>query len=152
MMNEKSRQPNDALFFTKIKSVLNDGKERSVKFTIRGISMRPFLEHERDEVVLTAPRPPKVGQVVLAEVKENVYMLHRIIKIDGETITMRGDGNFLSSKEVFTADKIIGTASAFIVKGRYVSTSSFRWRFYSTMWNILKPFRRIILAIRKRII
>lgn len=142
----------NATFFNKVKSILNEGKEQSVTFTVRGYSMRPFLEHERDKVVLTAPHPPKVGQVVLAEIKEKVYALHRIIKIEGETITMRGDGNYLRSKEVFTTDKIVGTAEAFIVKGKYVSTSSRKWRCYSTVWGILKPFRRIILAIYRRII
>lgn len=142
----------NAIFFDKVNSILKEGKERSVTFTVRGYSMRPFLEHERDKVILTAPLPPKVGQVILAEIQEKVYALHRIIKIKGETITMRGDGNFLSSKEVFTADKIIGTAEAFIVKGKYISTASRRWRCYSAVWNILKPFRRVLLAIYRRII
>ena len=64
---------------------------------------------------------------------------------------MRGDGNPLWMTEQFTQDKIVGMAAGFIRKGKRVSTDSRKWRLYSTIWNILKPFRRILLAIHRRI-
>ena len=144
------RRVNNHLFMQEITRVFGQGK-KSVTFVVRGFSMRPFLENGRDKVILTPPREPKVGDVVLAEVREQIYALHRVIKIENGTYTMRGDGNPLSMTEQFTYDKIIGIADGFIRKGKEVSTGSRKWRFYSAMWNALKPLRRILLAIYRRL-
>lgn len=144
------KRVNNHLFMQEITRAFRDGK-KSVTFVVRGFSMRPFLENGRDKVILTPPREPKVGDVVLAEVREQIYALHRVIKIENGTYTMRGDGNPLRMTEQFTYDKIIGIADGFIRKGKEVSTGSRKWRFYSAMWNALKPLRRILLAIYRRL-
>ena len=64
---------------------------------------------------------------------------------------MRGDGNPLAMTEQFTADKIVGTATAFIRKGEYVSTNSRKWKIYSTLWNATRPIRRPLLSLYRRI-
>lgn len=125
---------------------------KSVTFTVYGVSMHPFLGSGRDKVVLAPPAEPRVGQVVLAEVQPQRYALHRIIKIEGDIITMRGDGNPLRMVEQFTADKLVGTAEAFIRKGKYVSTNSKLWRYYSATWQACNPARRWLLAFYRRII
>ena len=133
-----------------ITALFNAGKE-SVTFVVRGYSMRPFLEHERDKVVLVPPRRPEVGDVVLAEIGNETYALHRVIEIEDDTFIMRGDGNPLAMKERFTEEKIVGVAKAFIRKGKLVSTDGLLWKRYSFVWNLLKPARRILLAIYRRI-
>ena len=52
---------------------------KSVTFTVYGVSMHPFLGSGRDKVVLAPPAEPRVGQVVLAEVKPQRYVgeIHR---------------------------------------------------------------------------
>lgn len=152
-MSEKRRQVKveNHLLMQEIKKLFETGKE-SVTFIVRGYSMRPFLEHERDKVVLSPPQTPKVGDVVLAEFAKERYALHRVIKIEDEKLIMRGDGNPLEMKETFTTEQIIGVAKAFIRKGKVVPTDGWRWRTYSCIWNILRPTRRILLAIHRRII
>lgn len=130
--------------------MLKSGEHKSVTFVVRGHSMNPFLVSGRDKVILTLPEKPAIGQVVLAEIKPQIYALHRIIKIEGNNITMRGDGNLLSQKESFTADKIVGTAQAFIRKGKKVRISSRKWRYYSIVWSILRPLRRLLLSFFRR--
>ena len=65
---------------------------------------------------------------------------------------MRGDGNPLWMTEDFTQEKIIGIAAGFVRKGKTVGTGSRKWRYYSAVWNALKPFRRILLAIYRRLL
>lgn len=132
--------------------MLKSGEHKSVTFVVRGNSMNPFLVCGRDKVILVPPKKPTIGQVVLAEFKPKVYALHRIIKIDGEKITMRGDGNLLSQKEVFRAENIIGTAEAFIRKEKRVDTNSREWHIYSTTWHWLRPIRRLLLSFIRRYI
>lgn len=134
-----------------ITRMFNEQGKKSVTFVVRGFSMRPFLENGRDKVILTPPREPKIGDVVLAEVRERTYALHRVIRIKDGTYTMRGDGNPLRMTEDFTYDKIIGLADGFIRKGKRVDTGDRKWRLYSAVWKALTPFRRILLAIYRRI-
>lgn len=152
-MIEKRREVRieNHLLIQEIKRLFNTGKE-SVTFIVRGYSMRPFLEHERDKVVLAPPHMPKVGDVVLAEFAKERYALHRVIKIEGENFIMRGDGNPLDMKESFSKEQIIGIAKAFIRKERVISTDGRIWKTYSYIWNLLRPTRRILLAVHRRII
>ena len=152
-MNEqiKQKRVNNHLFMQEITRMFRQEGKKSVTFIVRGFSMRPFLEDGRDKVVLSPPREPKIGDVVLAEISEKRYALHRVIKAENGIYTMRGDGNPLRMTEQFTQDKIIGLADGFIRKGKFVSTDSRQWRCYSAVWNILKPLRRILLAIYRRI-
>ena len=139
------------LFMQDVTRRFRDGC-KSVTFTVYGVSMHPFLGNGRDKVVLAPPMKPEVGQVILAEIQKEKYALHRIIKIEGDLITMQGDGNFTSSIEQFTTDKIIGTAIAFVRKNKYVSTDSRLWRSYSAIWMFLRPIRRYLLAFYRKII
>ena len=152
-MNRGIRQKtvNNHLFMQDITRMFREEGKKSVTFIVRGFSMRPFLENGRDKVILTPPREPKIGDVVLAEVREQTYALHRVIEIADGKYTMQGDGNPLWMTEDFTQEKIIGIAAGFIRKGKVVSTGSRKWRCYSAVWNALKPFRRILLAIYRRI-
>ena len=147
----RQKKVNNHLFMQDITRMFSQEGKKSVTFVVRGFSMRPFLEDGRDKVILTPPREPKIGDVVLAEVFEQKYALHRVIKIEDGIYTMRGDGNPLWMTEQFTYDRIIGIADGFIRKGKTVSTDSRLWRNYSAVWNALKPLRRILLAVYRRV-
>lgn len=142
--------PNDILI-PQIRKVLEEG--HTATFRVRGVSMRPFLEDGRDKVLLEPlRRAPRVGDVVLAEVEPKRYVLHRIVRIEGERITMRGDGNVRGTEE-FDRKHIIGIATAFFRKGRNRpdSVTGTKWKLYSRIWLALTPLRRWILAAYRRI-
>ena len=65
----------------------------AVTFPVNGRSMLPFIVGGQESVILERPRPAQVGDVVLAYVENCRYVIHRIVKIDGEHITLMGDGN-----------------------------------------------------------
>ncbi|MBR2318448.1 MAG: S24/S26 family peptidase [Bacteroidaceae bacterium] len=149
--NTKYKQVENQLMMQEITRMFNTLGKESVTFTVRGYSMRPFLEDRRDKVILTPPRTPDIGDIVLARTDKGVYALHRVIRKENGVYTMQGDGNPISQKEHFTDTDIIGIAQAFIRKGKTYETSGRVWRSYSTIWHILKPFRRALLAIYRRI-
>ena len=127
-----------------IARLLDEG--HSVTLTLRGISMRPFLEDGRDKAILTKPsKPVRVGDVVLAEVSSRRYALHRIVKIEGSLVTMRGDGNLAT--EQFDASKVLGIVHCFYRKGRKRPdyTTGWKWRIYSALWTALLPVRWYLL-------
>ncbi len=134
----------NALLLPEVTRMLEEG--HTVTLPLRGRSMRPFLEDGRDKALLIRPaRPVKVGDAVLAEIRPGVYVLHRIVNISGQRVTMRGDGNL--STEQCTLKDIRALATGFFRKGRTKldSTEGLKWRLYSWCWMRLLPVRRYLL-------
>lgn len=123
----------------------------TVTINLRGFSMRPFLENDRDKALLTKAKEIHKGDVVLAETAPKHYVLHRIINIDGDHITLRGDGNLL--EEHCRREDVKGFAIGFYRKGRKTidKTNSFKWLLYSQLWTSLYPIRRYLLAAYRHI-
>lgn len=123
----------------------------TVTINLRGFSMRPFLENDRDKALLTKAKEIHKGDVVLAETAPKHYVLHRIIDIDGDHITLRGDGNLL--EEHCRREDVKGFAIGFYRKGRKTidKTNSFKWLLYSRLWTSLYPIRRYLLAAYRHI-
>ena len=127
-------------------------EKKEVRFTPSGVSMRPFIEGDRDSVVL-APmnRPPRVGDMILARVEtlcgRKTYVLHRLIRIEGETIVLRGDGN-IGGEERCAAGDIIGRVVRIdSPKGhKKLLTRGYVWQFLFPVrkW-LLKIYRHTIL-------
>lgn len=151
-MEQRTFSVKNAVLLPQIKTFLQEG--HTARFRVRGWSMRIFVEHERDEVLLTAPQTEtlKRGDVVLAEIQPSVFVLHRIIKVEGDHITLQGDGN-VGTKEYCQRKDVLGIALGFYRKGREVPdlTTSLKWKVYSTIWLTLTPLRRYILGAYRRI-
>ena len=122
------------------------GEGVSVTLPVNGRSMLPFIVGGRDSVVLQKPGRPKTGDVVLAWVDGCRYVVHRIIRTDGERITLMGDGNVSSTEHCTAADiraRVTHTVDA-SGKVRYIYTRRRRWM--AGMWRRLLPVRRYMLA------
>ena len=123
--------------------LLKEGKE--VRFTPTGVSMRPFIEGEHDTVVLRHLPFVCVGDIILAAVNENKYVLHRVIAIDGEAITLQGDGN-LSGTEQCQSKNVLGTVVQ-IIRPNGKAKRITRGR----LWYYLRPFRKLLLKIYRHL-
>lgn len=112
---------------------------------LRGRSMRPFLEDERDKALLQIVDKYEEGDAVLAEINKGHFVLHRIIKIEGTNVTLRGDGN-LANEYCQLAD-LRAKAIGFYRKDRSTldSCDGRKWRIYSWWWTRLYPIRRYLL-------
>ena len=68
--------------------LIGEGKE--VRFTPSGVSMRPFIEGDKDSVILAPVQTPSIGDILLAQVSDTqppIYVLHRLIRIKKSPIT-----------------------------------------------------------------
>ncbi len=142
----------NALLIPEIDALLREG--HSVKFRVRGYSMRPFLEDRRDLVSLCAPNGDiQLYDVVLAKIAPDTYVLHRVIAIQGDHLTLRGDGNVVGVEHCDKAD-VLGVATAFWRKGRNNPDliTARKWKTYSKIWLALTPLRRWVLAYHRRIV
>ena len=136
-------------FLPEVIKLLENG--HTVTIRLKGYSMRPFLENNRDKGLLECVSNPQVNDVVLAETAPRHYVLHRIIKIEGDVVTLRGDGNL--NNEICRLCDIKGKAIGFYRKGRETldSTDGRKWKVYSWIWVRLFPVRRYLLAFYRRI-
>lgn len=126
-------------------------KGHTVTIELKGFSMRPFLESDRDRILVSRPSHIAKGDIVLAEIQPRHYVLHRIVKINPQEIILRGDGNLHT--EHCKLQDIKGKARAFYRKGREKPdlTSGWKWKLYSKIWCTLLPIRRYVLAAYKRV-
>lgn len=146
----KSVEMSNSDVLPKVFALLNEG--HTVTLPLRGFSMRPFLENNRDKALLAKPTGDvKVGEPVLAEVTPGVYVLHRVVAIDGEKVTLLGDGNL--KPEHCTLADIHASVVGFYRKGRTKldRIDGRKWRIYSFLWMRLRPVRRWLLAIYRRV-
>lgn len=136
--------PNEE-FLPFVISELQSVEGKTVTLPLRGRSMRPFLEDNRDKAILTITPDINTGDAVLAEISKGHFVLHRIVAIDGNHITLRGDGNL--NVEHCTLSDIRAKAIGFYRKGRNKAdmTEGYKWRIYSWLWTRLFPIRRYLL-------
>ena len=134
--------PNDILL-EEVAAVLDEGREAVI--TPTGNSMLPFIRGGRDRVVLRRQDGMAAGDIVLARIGGR-YVLHRVLGVSGTHLTLMGDGN-IRATEPCTASDVIGTVVEIIrPDGRRCSPGKGR------VWRALKPVRRYILAIYRRMI
>lgn len=139
----------NAKFLPEVVKLLEEG--HTVTLRLRGFSMRPFLEDNRDKALIKLATTIQIGDPVLAEIAPRKFVLHRIVNIDGNQVTLLGDGNLLP--EYCTTEDVKGTVIGFYRKGRshIELVSGRKWRTYSWIWMRLRPVRRNLLAIYRRV-
>lgn len=138
----------DEVILSEAVRLVRDGV--SVTFPVKGSSMLPFIVGGQDSVILEKPLALKVGDVVLALVEGERHVVHRIERIDGDRVTLMGDGN-LMGREHCNLENVLAKAS-FVVRpgGKRCSLDSSRSRFLAKIWYRLLPLRRWLLAIYRR--
>ncbi len=115
-------------------------ERNTVRVSVKGESMLPFF---RSGSTITL-RPIEEGDickynVVMADAG-HAFVVHRIIDINEDIVTLLGDGNYIGTERV-TRDKIYGIVDC-----------SALHLFFAKIWLWLRPVRRFPLAILRRIL
>lgn len=140
--------PNDA-FLGLVSEKLAEG--HTAVIWVKGYSMRPFIEFGRDKVKLSSATFYHVGDAVLAEIAKGHYVLHRIIKIEGDRITLQGDGNVRGVEHCTMAD-VRGMVTEYIRPNRILLADDEGLKRNIRLWRRLYPIRRYLLFIYKAVI
>ncbi|MCQ2342009.1 MAG: S24/S26 family peptidase [Paludibacteraceae bacterium] len=129
----------NAVLIPEIATLIRDG--HTVSFTPSGVSMRPFIEGGKDSVVLGKPVDVRVGDIVLAQIGQDSYVLHRLIAVQGNTLTLMGDGNLFGGEHCDKVDVLAKVLEIRSPKGHKKPLS----RGY--LWRIALPLRKWLLKI-----
>lgn len=127
------------------------GEGVCVTLPVNGNSMLPFIIGGRESVILQQSIEPRVGDVVLALVKGGYYVVHRIIAIDGDTVTLMGDGNLSITEQCMVSDIKARITHVVSADGRQHEIDNLWRRWAARLWWHLRPIRRYLLAIYKRL-
>ena len=147
-MKNKIIIPN-VILLTEVERMLKEGMQ--VTILTKGASMLPFIHGGRDSVVLTGTFQPSKGDIVLAKTTKGDFVLHRIIKIIPAHIILMGDGN-LRDTEICRTEDVFGKVITILHNGKETDPYS-RWnRVKSTCWSSMRPIRKYLLAIYRRLI
>lgn len=121
-------------------------KGTSVRFTVTGMSMYPFLRENKDSVELSRRDFQGIhrGDVVFIRRNSGEYILHRVIRKEADCFFMVGDAQQWIEGPV-QPYQLIAVATAVWRLNRKISCNSFRWRFLSLTWLKLLRFRPVIV-------
>ena len=119
-----------------------------VWFRVTGDSMYPFIRANTDDILLLPAKQEElnVGDIVLFPGKFSTadYCLHRLYKMDGDTVQTFGDGN-LRPDPPFPKKNIIGKA-VLIKRGKVtIDCKDPKWIRRFNRWNSLWKIRRFLL-------
>ena len=137
------QKKDDAMILSEAIRLVGEGVE--VTFPVNGRSMRPFIEGGRDSVVLVRPENVKPLDVVLAKTDDGRFVIHRVMEMAGDRVTLMGDGNLLGREH---ADcKQIYAKVTHVVHPNVYKRSLYTpfIQFVQKMWVALLPLRRYLL-------
>ncbi|MEG1555063.1 MAG: S24/S26 family peptidase [Rikenellaceae bacterium] len=134
---------------SEVVSLIDDG--HSVTITVRGISMRPLLRDLKDKVILEAYNKEELRpmDVVLFRYNDK-YLLHRIIKREGDDLLIKGDGNLFSSETAKVSD--VKAIVKCVIRGssKQVKCSSLGYKIVSGVWVMMpRIMKRVYFKLWK---
>ena len=139
----------DAVILDEAVRLVSDGV--SLTLPVNGRSMLPFIIGGQESVILQKPDTVQVGDVVLAWVEGCRWVVHRIIRIDSDRVTLMGDGNIVGTEHCTVADVKARVTHVVDVKGQPHDIYN-RWRTLGAkVWWRLRPIRRYLLFIYRKL-
>ncbi len=160
-MNRKYKAPqaqSDSLeakdgfvYFTDIADGILSG--RKVLIPARGWSMLPMIWDKRDNLLI-APLTEdsiSVGRLLFVRLSSKRYILHRVEAIDGDRLTLRGDGNPYQREECDRGE-VIGELIAVERNAKILELGSDAWDNYKKFWPKNDFIRRCLLYAYKRLV
>lgn len=137
--------PTDEQILSEAIRLVDEGVQ--VTLPVNGRSMYPFIIGGRESVVLVKPQKLRVGHVVLARVEGGRHVVHRIVRIDGDRITLMGDGN-LQGREHCCVDGVKALAIQVVGEtGKKRPLYGFCGNLCAKIWYMARPVRRYMLKI-----
>lgn len=132
----------------KIEDILE--KEGVYVSTTVGSSMYPMLRNRKDTIIIApCTRRLKKYEVPLYR-RGDEYVLHRILKAEGDSYVIRGD-NCLQKEVGIKQEQIIGVLTGFYRGEKQVNLECASYQIYARLWPRLFPVRWIWWKTKLRI-
>ena len=143
-MNPNALTVSSEQLLREISRTLSDGQ--SVTIAVTGRSMLPTLRPDGDSVTLTPTDDYCPLDIVAANIS-GAIVIHRILSISDNSVTLQGDGN-LSKTETCTPADLLGRVTAIARPEHPAYDPRTRTRIRNACrWIRLRPLRRPLLKL-----
>lgn len=137
--------------FDNIESIIEIGA--SFEMVVTGYSMLPLLGYGRDRIILhrTTSDEDIMGRIAMFRSPSKHIIVHRVIAINGNVVTLQGDGNIYKQEECLRSEIIAVVDYVQRQNGKIVSCTDSCWRRREKIW-LGQPLivRRYALAVMRR--
>ena len=134
----KSSLGKNLVSFSLVRDILLEGK--TVKVQVQGLSMLPFFRSGSTVTIRPIQENDFRKLAVVFADAGNHFVIHRIISIDDNKITLLGDGNIVGT-ETMPKNKVYG-----------IIDCSTLHLFCARIWLWMRAFRRYPLAVFRRVL
>lgn len=117
--------------------------------TVNGTSMLPMLRNRKDTVIIRPVTDKLKKYDVVLYRKENMYVLHRIVKVMPDGYIICGD-NCTNLERDVTNRQIIGKMEEFYRGERQVFMNGVGYKLYCIIWVALYPVRYLVKKIKNK--
>jgi phage repressor protein C with HTH and peptisase S24 domain len=138
----------NSILLNEVGRLLNEGER--IIICVKGNSMLPFITGGRDSVELYKEQSYRKGDIVLARMMDERYVLHRIVRLSSDDILLMGDGSLREMEKCKLKD-IAGKVSRVIRNGESIDCTCYVERVKARLWMMMLPLRRCLLALYKRV-
>lgn len=135
-------------FFAEVLSRIAEGKRP--RLLPRGASMLPLIRGGKDPITLSGVTEDTLqpGRIVLIRIARG-YIAHRIVRVEGDIITLRGDGNPYQREQCLRSE--VKAEITEIHRGKHdIRLGDKRWRHFERFWPTNDTLRRVLLALYRR--
>ena len=121
-----------------------------VRMTVNGASMLPFIFDGDTVEIARLRKSPLLGDVLLVRLAEERYVLHRVVRAEGNAVFVRGDAQRHSEGPVMLCD-ILGKVLVSERRGRKRILPEGMWRLAGLAWSHSIPLSLWLLELAIRL-
>ncbi len=132
------------VMFPLIKEILS--RKGSVRITVTGMSMYPFLRQNIDSVELSPADFEHIcrGDIVLTVRNNGQYILHRVHRKERDVFYMVGDAQH-QIEGPLRPHQLAAVVTAVWRREKRIQCLDLRWRVLSALWLNTLPFRAFVM-------
>jgi signal peptidase len=119
---------------------------RRVRLTVNGSSMLPFIRDGDTVELEPLHSAPQLGDVVLAERTDGRHVVHRVVRVRGDTFFLRGDAQ-LFREGPFASSAALSRVPAAWHNGRARDLERGLWRLAGLAWVRTSPLAVFLLHV-----
>ena len=121
--------------------------------SVTGRSMLPLLGRGDSKIILRRVSKDEdiYGRIAMFRATNGHIVIHRVIRIEGDDVILKGDGNIVQEERCSRSEIIAVVEQVLYSNGDIVECNSWRWRVKEQIWLSTPLFiRRYVLSLMHR--
>ena len=134
-----------------LESIIGDGE--TFILSVTGRSMLPLLGRGDSKIILRRVSKDEdiYGRIAMFRATNGHIVIHRVIRIEGDDVILKGDGNIVQEERCSRSGIIAVVEQVLYSNGDIVECRSWQWRVKEQIWLSTPLFiRRYVLTLMHR--